>query len=86
MTREELNQIIDDLFETEALAIGGLVADHEIGDGATWRLMDELRLIRERVLDRLGEEKSTDDTHPAVERFLDDLRHGRDFLDSVLPT
>ena len=77
MTREEMTQIIDDLFETEALAIGSLVADHEIGDGATWRLMDELRLIRRRVLDRLGAEDRTDDAHPAVEGFLEDLGRGR---------
>ena len=76
--------LIEDLFEEEALVIGGLVAVHEMDDEQVWRLITHLDVIRGRVLRRLQDTAPTDGKtprrrltltpHPAIENFLLSLR------------
>jgi hypothetical protein len=82
ITETEARDLIDDLFEEEALVIGGLVAVHEIDDDLVWRLMKNLDVIRGRFMRRLeerggGEEaparRPSLDPHPAIEDFLMNL-------------
>ena len=81
----EVRELIDELFEQEALAIGGLVAVHEMDDDLVWRLMNNLDVIRGKILRRLEDMAPTADDgppprvpnlkpHPAVEDFLLSLR------------
>lgn len=81
--RTEVRELILDLFEEEALAIGGLVAVHEIEDDLVWRLMRTLDVIRGRALRRLDDKVLDDEAgapraaakpHPAIENFLLSLR------------
>ena len=83
--RTEVEEIIRDLFEEEALAIGGLVALHDIDDDLVWRLVKSLDVIRGKVFRRLDEQEATDEEeklvrrrklkpHPAIEEFLFKLR------------
>ena len=53
ITETEARDLIDGVFEEEALAIGGLVAIHEVPDDLVWRLVKSLDTIRERVLRRI---------------------------------
>ena len=85
ITKAETKGLINDLFEEEALVIGGLVAVHEVGDDLVWKLLKSFDAIRRKTLRRL-EEKDSDDEgsvppkrpdfrrHPAVEEFLRALR------------
>ena len=76
--------LVNDLFEEEALIIGGLVAVHEMDDDLVWRLMKHLAVIRGKVLRRLEDQAPADENtpprrptltpHPAVEDFLLALR------------
>jgi len=50
----EVRQLVDDLFEEEALVIGGLVAVHRLDDELVWRLMKSFDIIRSRFLQRIG--------------------------------
>jgi hypothetical protein len=81
----EARAVIDDLFEEEALIIGGLVALHSIEDEVIWRLIRSLDAIRRKALRRLADEEPTDDDtsepgeinrrpHPAIQEFLLKLR------------
>ena len=80
----EAKELIDDLFEEEALVIGGLVAVHAMDDDLVWRLVKNLDVIRGRVLHRLEDKAPTDGNappprtslkpHPAIEDFLLSLR------------
>ena len=81
----EARALILDLFEEEALVIGGLVAIHEVEDDLVWRLIRNLDIIRVRTLRRLancnpaGPERSAAGRpnlkpHPAIEDFLLKLR------------
>jgi hypothetical protein len=81
----EARDLINDLFEEEALVIGGLVAVHKLDDDLVWRLIKNLDVIRVRTLRRLGDEPPDDDAkpwyrrpnlkpHPAIEDFLLSLR------------
>ena len=84
-TKSEARELIDDLFEEEALVLGGLVAVHEVDDDLVWRLVRNLDVIRGKVLRRL-EDRAADDRdvpsprhpnlkpHPAIEDFLLSLR------------
>jgi len=84
---DEVRQIIDDLFEEEALVIGGLVAVHKVDDDLVWRLMKNLDVIRGRFLRRI-EVRNTGERdaaiprhhlkpHPAIEDFLLSIRRAR---------
>ncbi len=85
MSKAEARGMIDDIFEEEALVIGGLVAVHEMDDDLVWRLMRNLDVIRGNALLRIDDEPTLDETvpqhrrpnvkpHPAIEDFLLSLR------------
>ncbi len=76
-----VKEMIRDLFEEEALVIGGLVAVHDVEDDLVWRLIRNLDVIRARVLERLESHapagRQADPVgdpapkpHPAVAEFL----------------
>lgn len=78
-------ELINGIFEEEALAIGGLVAVHPVDDDLVWRLIRSLDSIRRRALRRTGGgdpgENGTGSgsrfdpaPHPAVEEFLRAIR------------
>lgn len=84
-TKTEARALIDDLFEEEALVLGGLVAVHDVDDDLVWRLVKNLDVIRGKVLRRLGDDDGGDgatephrranvNPHPAIEDFLIKLR------------
>jgi hypothetical protein len=85
ISRAEVRDLINDLFEEEALVIGGLVAVHEMDDDLVWRLVKNLDVIRGKVLRRLDDKAPGDGDgasprrpnlkpHPAIEDFLLSLR------------
>jgi hypothetical protein len=85
ITTAEAKDLINDIFEEEALLIGGLAAVHEMDDDLVWRLVKNLDVIRGKFLRRLGDgqENSGDGSaarrsnlkpHPAIEDFLHNLR------------
>lgn len=85
ISKAEARELINDLFEEEALVIGGLVAVHEIEDELVWRLVKNLDVIRGKVLRRLEDKTPVDrdspspgrpnlKPHPAIEDFLLSLR------------
>lgn len=85
LSAAEARMLIDDIFEEEALVIGGLVAVHEIDDDLVWRLIQNLDAIRARTLRRLPDEERAGEAasrepdlrpHPAIEEFLLSLRRG----------
>jgi hypothetical protein len=81
-TNEAAKRLILDLFEEQALVIGGLVAVHEVDDDLVWRLMKNLDVIAGKAIDRLNDQKSeknpdppvSSKPHPAIEEFLLKLR------------
>lgn len=85
ISKAEARELVTDLFEEEALVIGGLVALHQVDDDLVWELIKHLDLIRTKILNRLDDEDPPDDhgaplhgssiePHPAIERFLHSLR------------
>jgi hypothetical protein len=85
--KTEVRDLINDLFEQEALVIGGLVAVHKIDDDLVWRLIRNIDAIRRKFLQRLEEKDPDDDgggpprrpnlnPHPAIEEFLLSVRRG----------
>ena len=83
--KAEAKELINDLFEEEALVIGGLVAVHEMDDDLVWRLVKNLDVIRAKVLRRLNDRDTGEEgasgprrpnlkPHPAIEDFLLSLR------------
>lgn len=85
ISKAEAKELINDLFEEEALVIGGLVAVHEMDDDLVWRLVKNLDVIRGKVLRRLEDKAPADGeappprrpnlkSHPAIEDFLLSLR------------
>ena len=85
ISREEAKKLINDLFEEEALVVGGMAAIHEIEDDLVWRLIKNFDVIRSKILRRLGDKDSTGDEgvteqspdvnpHPAIQEFLMKLR------------
>lgn len=84
LTTEDARDLIDQVFEEEALVLGGLVAVHPVDDQFVWRLMQNLAVIRRRVVRsaedlgavRTGRQPTGDATitpHPAIENFLKKL-------------
>lgn len=85
VSKAQARSLIDDLFEEEALVIGGLVAIHDLDDDLVWRLVRSLGAIRSRTLRRLDDELPLDEIeqqhqrpnvkpHPAISDFLRSLR------------
>ena len=83
ISKAEARQLVDDLFEEEALVLGGIVAVHRVDDEIVWRLVKNLDAIRSKTLRRI-EGRSADGPgasaccdlrpHPAIEDFLIKLR------------
>ena len=85
ISKAEAKELILDLFEEEALVIGGLAAVHKIEDDVVWRLIKNIDVIRRKVIRRL-EDKTPEEgdagaprrpnlkPHPAIEDFLLSLR------------
>ena len=78
-------QLVQQLLEEEALAIGGLLAVHEVDDEFVWQLFQSLDSIGEKYLaipgaDALNGLSKSFDTprkaqpHPAVAEFLARIR------------
>lgn len=83
--KDDARALIKELFEEEALVIGGLAAVHDVDDDLVWRLMKNLDVIRAKAMRRLNdrEPEPTEDRpatraklkpHPAIEDFLLNLR------------
>ena len=81
ITEAQAKDLIDDIFEEEALVIGGLVAVHDLTDELVWRLIRNLDVIRTRALQSLEEDEAEGPDelrpprpnlkpHPAIEEFL----------------
>jgi len=84
-SKTEARQLINDLFEEEALILGGLVAVHRVDDDLVWRLVKNLDVIRGKALRRVeagdaqvghGGPAARPDLkpHPAIEDFLFAIR------------
>ena len=82
ISKADAKALINDLFEEEALVIGGLVAVYEVDDDLVWRLIKNLDVIRGKILRRLEDQAPADvplrrpnlKPHPAIEEFLRSLR------------
>lgn len=83
--KSKVQELINDLFEEEALVIGGLIAVHEVDDDLIWRLVKNLDVIRTKILRRLEDTAPVIEEshparrpnlkpHPAIEDFLRTLR------------
>ena len=82
--KTQVKELLMDLFEEEALIIGGLVATHKVEDGFVWDLMRGIDAIRRRFSPQLEKSKDEDSEpevklkpHPAIEEFLLRLRRER---------
>ncbi|MCD6404320.1 MAG: hypothetical protein J7M19_00675 [Planctomycetes bacterium] len=82
----DVREIVNDLFEEEALLIGGLIAVHRLDDDFLWRLVKNLDVIRGRFLRRIEDGEGREESapshvdlklHPAIESFLENIRRGR---------
>jgi len=82
ISKADAKALINDLFEEEALVIGGLIAVYEMDDDLVWRLIKNLDVIRGKILRRLEDQAPVDEPprrpnlkpHPAIEEFLRSLR------------
>lgn len=84
ITKEKVRELVLDIFEEEALVVGGLAAVHGLEDDLVWRIMRNLDVILDKSLRRLDSSegatgKTTRDglntkPHPAIEDFLLKLR------------
>lgn len=76
LSTAEARELIDDLFEEEALLLGGLIALHDVDDDLVWRLVRSLDAIRRKALRRLAADAGpqTPLPHPAIEQFLETVR------------
>ncbi len=84
-SRTEVEMLIDDLCEEQALVIGGLVAVHGIDDSFVWKLIESLDAIRVKALRQLKERNAPEtpkalgrrlnlQPHPAIQGFIQKLR------------
>ena len=77
-----MRELLDDVFEELALAIGGLVALYALDDEIVVRLCNSLTIVRKKALNQIDEGSGTDRTkvrslresHPAIDEFLKRLR------------
>jgi hypothetical protein len=80
MDRQTLRELITELFEEEALLLGGIVAVHPVDDEVVWRLARGLDRLRRRVLQRVERADvvpmdrprrgNGTEPHPAIEELL----------------
>lgn len=87
ISETEARELILDLFEEEALVLGGIAAVHGVQDDLIWRLILNLDVIRVKALRRLENRDPVEGEpsparrpnlkpHPAIEDFLSKLRRG----------
>jgi len=85
IAENDATDLIDDLCEQIALAIGGVAAVHEVDDDLVWGLIKNLDAIRRKALLRVGIRDPKEirgalmrgasfKPHPAIEDFLLKLR------------
>ena len=83
---QTMKALIRELFEEEALAIGGLAATHKVNDDFLWELCRNLDAIRIEFLRRLKPpSRSYEDSkpnlklrpHPAVQELLRRIAENR---------
>jgi len=84
LTKTEVKELINDVFEQQALVLGGLVAMHGMEEELVWSLVRSMDTIRTRTLRSLdcagpaeedaGEGRVDLKPHPAIEDFLLKLR------------
>ena len=78
---------IRQLLEEQAVAIGGLLAVHEIDDDFVWRLFHALDAVRQKYMrqettredvdpEELNRDSRRSQPHPAVQEFLARVRRG----------
>ena len=86
MTHEEVHRLIEDLFQEEALVLGGLVEIHNMNDAFVDQLFSSLLRVRAHALARIGwipesgQEPSGREQgrrRPAIEEFLAQLDRSR---------
>lgn len=76
MSAAQTQQLIDRIFEEEALVLGGLAAERRVDDAVVWQLVRSFDSIRERARRVLEGEvagdvpEAADRPHPAIEEFL----------------
>ena len=93
---DEARDMVDEIFEEEALLIGGILAVHGMEDDLVWRLIRNLDVIRGRVMRRLNdrEEDECDGNgspekpinlkpHPAIQDFLIKIRRESEWQKSA---
>ena len=78
--RKEVRKLLDDVFEEEALAIGGLAATHDVGYEVVTMIVRDLSEIRRRAHLRIDSDFHESESapnrrpdltpHPAIEEFL----------------
>jgi hypothetical protein len=82
VTRAEVHRLIEDLFQEEALVLGGLVEIHNVGDAFVEQLFRSLTRVREHALERIGwipdagppqPGRQEARRRPAIEQFLSEL-------------
>ena len=85
MATRTSKQLVQQLLEEEALAVGGLLAVHDVDDEFVWQLFQALDSIGEKYLAEVSGGVSNDLTptpggarktqpHPAVAEFLARIR------------
>ena len=81
ISKAQARELINGLFEEEALAFGGLVAVHQIDDDVVWHWVRSLDAIRMKALHRLDVAETYAEAggmapqfdlhpHPAIQSFL----------------
>lgn len=85
---DEARNLVDEIFEQQALLIGGILAVYGMEDKTVWRLIRNMDVIRWNVMFKLDELEDEDDIpddvlqeknfnlkpHPAIEGFLGKIR------------
>jgi len=81
----QARELVNQIFEEEALLLAGIVAVHKPDDDLVWRLARNLDLLRGRVLRRLDAGDAEDagqnqwpnlTPRPAIEHLLQSIRNG----------
>lgn len=76
-SKEAVKELFNDLFEQQALILGGIVAMHEVEDGIVWDVMRNLSVLRMKAMKSIDREYGDPDQrkgHPAIEEFLKEIR------------